>query len=46
MYEFEFWDEEAQEYVYLYGHSLNGLEDRYPKVDFSKLKFVAKYYID
>lgn len=46
MYEFEFWDEEHQEYVYLYGYSIADLQKRYPDEPISLYKLTMKEYID
>ena len=46
MYEFEFWDREKQEPHIFYGYSLKDLYRRYPTIDWGKLQYVSKEYID
>lgn len=46
MYEFEFWDEEHQEFVYFYAYSVKDLKCRYPEEDFDKYKLTLMEYVD
>lgn len=46
MYEYEFWCEAEKEMYFFYGYSLENIRKRNPNVDWTKLQYVTKTYID
>ena len=46
MYEYEFWDRESNEHYIFFGYNLDDVKKRHPEVDFSKLVFIGRDYID
>jgi hypothetical protein len=46
MYEYEFWCEAEKETYFFYAYSLNDLRKRNPDIDWDKLQYIGKEYID